>query len=72
MNKMYQAKDGLGWFNVVFPGKAASDPLTVMQMRHVVDFFSVTFGCEYCCHTFGKRWVLCNCRRQSCVLNIVC
>ena len=44
MDKMYQAEDGLGWFNVVFPGKAASDPLTVMQMRHVVDFFSVTFG----------------------------
>jgi hypothetical protein len=47
MDKMYQAEDGLGWFNVVFPGKASSDPLTVMQMRHVVDFFSVTFGCKF-------------------------
>jgi hypothetical protein len=46
MNKMYQSKNGLGWFNVVFPGKAVGDPLTVMQMRHVVDFFSVTFGCK--------------------------
>ena len=53
MDKMYQAKDGHGWFNVVFPpaaGAGASsegadaDALTVMQMRHVVDFFSVTFG----------------------------
>ena len=47
MDKMYQAEDGLGWFNVVFPGKAACDPLTVMQMRHVVDFFSVTFGRKF-------------------------
>jgi hypothetical protein len=54
MEKMYQARDGHGWFNVIFPPSAATDhgtpedsegdSLTVMQMRHVVDFFSVTFG----------------------------
>ena len=44
LDKMYMAKDGKGFFNVVFP--SASDPsdLQVMEMRHVVDFFSVTFG----------------------------
>jgi hypothetical protein len=44
MSKMYQSSAGLGWFNVIFPGASDSEQLTVRQMRHVVDFFSVTFG----------------------------
>jgi hypothetical protein len=44
MSKMYQSIAGLGWFNVVFPGASDNASLTVNQMRHVVDFFSVTFG----------------------------
>ena len=55
MSKMYHAQDGHGWFNLIFPPAASADSvssitgdsnqlLTVYEMRHVVDFFSVTFG----------------------------
>lgn len=45
MSKMYTVnKDGHGYFNIIFPPGAEPGHLTVMEMRHVVDFFSVTFG----------------------------
>jgi hypothetical protein len=49
MEYLYHASaDGHGWFNVVHPQvdnetKPATS-LTVNEMRHAVDFFSVTFG----------------------------
>ncbi len=44
MQKMYTSHDGVGFFNVIFPPAATTPNLTVYEMRHVVDFFSVTFG----------------------------
>eukprot|EP01046_Picozoa_sp_COSAG06_P025616 COSAG06_NODE_2163_length_7438_cov_2.447200_7_plen_421_part_00 len=57
MDKLYLAdpETGHGYFNLVFPPgnstssnaalpEGASQQLTVKEMRHVVDFFSVTFG----------------------------
>ena len=50
MDKMFQAQGDRAWFNIIFPPdstpdeKAAGGQLTVLEMRHVVDFFSVTFG----------------------------
>ena len=46
MVKMYTAESGRGWFNVIFPDGPQGRPtgLTAYEMRHVVDFFSVTFG----------------------------
>jgi hypothetical protein len=50
MRLMYSADDshgdgGRGWFNVVWPtGPNGTRPLVAHEMRHVVDFFSVTFG----------------------------
>lgn len=46
MQKMYTSTDGRGWFNVIFPKGSAASPsgLTAYEMRHVVDFFSVSFG----------------------------
>ena len=47
---MYEvSSDGHGWFNIIFPpsecnSTACVQELTVKEMRHVVDFFSVTFG----------------------------
>eukprot|EP00039_Didymoeca_costata_P004349 m.72778 g.72778 ORF g.72778 m.72778 type:complete len:733 (-) comp12357_c0_seq3:125-2323(-) len=43
ISKMYSSSNGHGWFNVIFPGKD-NKTLDVYEMRHVVDFFSVTFG----------------------------
>jgi hypothetical protein len=46
MQKMYTSSDGVGFFNIIFPPAQTSAiaNLTVYEMRHVVDFFSVTFG----------------------------
>ena len=48
MQQMYTAEGGRGWFNVIWPPDASGGPapeeLKVFEMRHVVDFFSVTFG----------------------------
>ena len=44
LRSTYAARDGRGFFNLVFPPDAAGGPLVGWEMRHVVDFFSVTFG----------------------------
>jgi len=50
MQKMYQVTEGNGHFNVIFPnpqnstGVGPATSLMAYEMRHVVDFFSVTFG----------------------------
>eukprot|EP00040_Diaphanoeca_grandis_P021873 m.116789 g.116789 ORF g.116789 m.116789 type:complete len:861 (+) comp28539_c0_seq1:178-2760(+) len=42
---MYTSEHGKGWFNVVWPtGSNGTKPLEAHEMRHVVDFFSATFG----------------------------
>ena len=44
MEKMYQSfGEHMGRFNVIWPSNN-SNKLVVKEMRHVVDFFSVTFG----------------------------
>ena len=41
----YTSKGGRGWFNVLADESVnGTGPLTAYEMRHVVDFFSVTFG----------------------------
>ena len=44
LRSMYAAPEGRGFFNLVFPPDAPGKPLVGWEMRHAVDFFSVTFG----------------------------